>query len=72
VVLATNQRSLRDIFNTIWLISPVAGQRKRAQRLVEAMRREIWGRPRWHKHAPTAEGYVEEWDEPLISGIRWI
>ena len=72
VVLATNQRSLLDIFDTISLMGGVTGQRKQAQRLVEAMRREIW---RDHDGLSTRQQpkvYFEEWDEPLISGIRWI
>ena len=72
VVLATNQRSLLDIFNTIWLIGRVTGQQKQAQGLVEGMRREIWRDGDGISARKQPKVYFEEWDEPLISGIRWV
>jgi len=71
-VLATNQRSLEDIFNTIILIGRVAGCEGEAVKLVDEMRGEIFriehreGEAKW----PTV--YFEEWDEPMISGIKWV
>jgi iron complex transport system substrate-binding protein len=69
-VLATNQRSLAEIFNTILLIGRAVGREGEATRLVDEMRREIVrsGNP----GAKSPRVYFEEWNDPMISGIRWV
>lgn len=72
-VLCTNQRSLDDIFRSILLIGGALGREAEARGVVRDMRDEfrqvrefssVWpDRPRV---------YFEEWDDPLIAGIRWV
>lgn len=71
-VLATNQRSLADIFNTMLLIGRAVGRAREAQQMIDQMHSEISGKgdPRTGLKRPKV--YFEEWNEPLISGIRWV
>lgn len=72
-VLVTNQRSVPEIFSTLWLVASMIGAQQAAQRWIETCRA---------RHAAIAEAargfarrprvYFEEWDEPMISGIRWV
>jgi iron complex transport system substrate-binding protein len=69
-VLATNQRSLREIGEAILLIGRAIGCPKEAEALLndfkhrlEALRSHDYPRPRV---------YFEEWDDPLVSGIGWV
>jgi iron complex transport system substrate-binding protein len=69
-VLATNQRSLAEIFETILLIGRVIGRGTQAQKLADKMRAGIFsGRSRKSKHPKV---YFEEWNDPFICGIRWV
>lgn len=69
-VLATNQRSLAEIFETILLIGRIIGREAQAQKLADKMRAEIFRRrPRKSKRPRV---YFEEWNDPFISGIRWV
>ncbi len=79
-VLATNQRSLGEVFTTIKLIGRVVGRETQAHRLVEKMRRSLAapascrpGRaPAGRQDAGAPRVYFEEWHDPLISGIGWV
>ncbi len=72
-VLVTNQRSVEEIFATLRLVAAIVGASDRAERWIEATRA---------RHAEIAAAaaalprrprvYFEEWDEPMISGIRWV
>ena len=72
-VLATNQRSLEEILANILLLGRVVGREDAARRLTyklsNAMSRfsVLKGTG---KRRPTV--YFEEWDDPLISGVRWV
>jgi iron complex transport system substrate-binding protein len=69
-VLATNQRSLAEIFETMLLIGRVIGREAQAQKLADKMRSKIFsGRSRKSKRPKV---YFEEWNAPFISGIRWV
>jgi iron complex transport system substrate-binding protein len=69
-VLATNQRSLDQIFETIRLIGRTIGRETQAEKLAARLRAEIsTKRPR---RARRPRVYFEEWNDPLISGIRWV
>lgn len=69
-VLATNQRSLAQIFETIHLIGRVIGREEQAAYLTLMMREEIFDVPPRRKNRPRV--YFEEWNNPFISGIRWV
>jgi len=71
-VLATNQRSLNDVFDTILLIGRIVGRGPAAQKLADEMRAEIFASVAALPVAARPKVYFEEWDEPMISGIRWV
>jgi iron complex transport system substrate-binding protein len=72
-VLVTNQRSVAQIFQTLRLVAGLVGAQARA---------EAWIAQRQARHAQIAQAastwprrprvYFEEWDEPMISAIRWV
>jgi len=57
-VLATNQRSLAEVFETILLIGRVIGRETQAQKLAGKMRAEIFGRRQHRLKRPKV--YFEE------------
>lgn len=72
-VLVTNQRSVEEIFATLRLVAALVGAADRAERWIAATR------ARHAEIAAAAAGlprrprvYFEEWDEPMIAGIRWV
>ncbi|RVU45179.1 cobalamin-binding protein [Rubrivivax rivuli] len=72
-VFITNQRSVAEIFATLRLVAGLVGASDRAEAWIAACQAEhariaavaaTWPRrPRV---------YFEEWDEPMISAIRWV
>lgn len=72
-VLVTNQRSVAQIFQTLRLVAGLVGAQDRA---------EAWITQCQARHAQIAQAastwprrprvYFEEWDEPMISAIRWV
>ena len=69
-VLATNQRSLAEIFETILLIGRVIGRETQARKLADKMCGEIFSRRQLRPKRMKV--YFEEWNDPFISGIRWV
>jgi iron complex transport system substrate-binding protein len=72
-VVAFNQRSVAEILQMIHVLGGIVGARREAARLageledgLEAVRRSAAGFPR------RPRVFFEEWDDPLISGIRWV
>jgi iron complex transport system substrate-binding protein len=72
-VLVTNQRSVAEIFATLRLVAGLVGAQERAEAWIAACQQ---------RHAAIAAAaaawpsrprvYFEEWDEPMISAIRWV
>lgn len=71
-VLATNQRSLAEVFDTVLLIGRIVGRESEAQKLVDEMRDEIFPGSTASEKSARPKVYFEEWDDPMISGIRWV
>lgn len=72
-VVIFNQRSVDGILQMIRMVGGLVGRADRADALaarleagLEAARREAAAMT-WHPRV-----FFEEWDEPLISGIRWV
>jgi iron complex transport system substrate-binding protein len=72
-VLITNQRSVEQIFATLRLVASMVGAQPRAEAWIAActdrhaaMRAAAATWPR------RPRVYFEEWDEPMISAIRWV
>jgi iron complex transport system substrate-binding protein len=72
-VLVLNQRSLTGIFQAVLLIGGVLGRETEARALVADMQDEIRQVREFSSVWPDRPRvYFEEWDDPLIAGIRWV
>lgn len=72
-VLIFNQRSLDEILDVIVSIGRLVGQGLRAQELVDAYAARLEGiAASTSASASRPRVYFEEWDDPMISGIRWV
>jgi iron complex transport system substrate-binding protein len=72
-VLIFNQRSVQEILDMILALSSLVGAADRGVQLIrklEAGLDEIRERAKAFARRPRV--YFEEWDEPMISGIRWV
>jgi iron complex transport system substrate-binding protein len=69
-----NQRSVQDILDMIALLAAMVGAAERGQKLVEDLERGLDAvrEDAARDPAPRPKVYFEEWDEPMISGIRWV
>jgi iron complex transport system substrate-binding protein len=71
-VFISNQRSLKEIGDTILAIGRLIGAEKKAHELRDHFFKELaeLGQNRAASQAPRV--YFEEWDEPFITGIAWV
>jgi iron complex transport system substrate-binding protein len=72
-VLVTNQRSVAEIFQTLRLVAGLVGQQERSEAWIaqcQARHAQIAQAARAWPRRPRV--YFEEWDEPMISAIRWV
>jgi iron complex transport system substrate-binding protein len=72
-VLIFNQRSVQEILNMILALSSLVGAADKGAALVrrlEAGLDEVRKNAEAFQRRPRV--YFEEWDEPMISGIRWV
>jgi len=72
-VLITNQRSVAQVLSTMRLVAGLVGAQAAADAWIAARER------RWAEIAQVAAAwtrrprvYFEEWDDPMISAIRWV
>ena len=68
-----NQRSVDEIFSMLYQVAAMVGQADQGLARLQAMRAEldaIAQRAASFKRRPKV--FFEEWDEPHISGIRWV
>jgi iron complex transport system substrate-binding protein len=72
-VFITNQRSVAEIFATLRLVAGLVGAHERAESWIGACQRRhaeiAAAAARWPRRPRV---YFEEWDEPMISAIRWV
>jgi len=72
-VLIFNQRTLQEIFQVILTIGGIVGKRERAVELCKGYEKNLLSiqaeTQKWEKRPRV---YFEEWDDPRISGIRWV
>jgi iron complex transport system substrate-binding protein len=72
-VLIFNQRSIAEILNMILVLSSIVGASEKGLRLVKRLEDNISEIRNAAKSFPRKlRVYFEEWDEPMISGIRWV
>ena len=72
-VLVFNQRSVEEILSMILTLASMVGAPERGRALVERLEAglsQIRAAARALPRRPKV--YFEEWDEPMISGIRWV
>ncbi len=68
-----NQRSVEEIYSMLYQVAAMVGRADEGLRLLEGMRDrllQIQAAGRALPRRPRV--YFEEWDEPPISGIRWV
>jgi iron complex transport system substrate-binding protein len=72
-VLIFNQRSVQEILGVIVDLGSLVGARERAQDLVAGFVTRIEAiSARAAKRRTRPRVYFEEWDDPMICGIRWV
>lgn len=72
-VMVFNQRSVEEIFEMILTLARMVAAEQRGLVLVETLRRnldQIEAAARQFPRRPRV--FFEEWNDPLISGIRWV
>lgn len=72
-VLLLNHRSVNEILSMILQLAALTGAQAKGQHLVESYISQLnacANRAKLLKKRPTI--YFEEWDEPMISAIRWV
>jgi iron complex transport system substrate-binding protein len=72
-VVLFNQRSVDDILSMILTLSSMVGAAEKGMRLIADLERnlaDIRNRAKAFPRRPRV--YFEEWDEPMISAIRWV
>ncbi len=72
-VLVYNQRSVAEILDMITSLSRLVGNHKGGERLVEQLQNNLNTiADKAQKYSYRPKVYFEEWNDPLISGIRWV
>ncbi len=72
-VVIFNQRSVQEILNMILTLSSLVGATDKGVQLLGSLEKnlsQIKEAAKGFKRKPRV--YFEEWDEPMISGIRWV
>ncbi|MFD0666237.1 ABC transporter substrate-binding protein [Ramlibacter sp. MAHUQ-53] len=72
-VTVFNQRSVDEVFAMLWQVAALVDQAARGQALLDAMRARLDAIAAEARALPRRPRvFFEEWDEPAISGIRWV
>ncbi|MGE5638870.1 MAG: cobalamin-binding protein [Clostridia bacterium] len=72
-VVVFNQRSVDEILGVIQMVSALVGVPEKGGALVSRLEQGLNDLRRESKKLPyRPRVYFEEWDEPMISGIRWV
>lgn len=72
-VFTFNQRSVNEILTTIRVVGSIVGYHEEADRLANSLESNLnESRNRAASKNKRPRVYFEEWDDPMISGIRWV
>jgi len=72
-VVTFNQRSVAEILQTIRMTGALVGCQHEAERLAERLSADLENvRESAARFPRRLRAFFEEWDDPLISGIRWV
>lgn len=72
-VLLFNHRSVEEILSMILTLAGLVGAQEKGQQLVKQLQStidDVLASAKTLKRRPSV--YFEEWDDPMISGIRWV
>ncbi|MCJ8311141.1 MAG: cobalamin-binding protein [Rhizobiaceae bacterium] len=72
MVVAYNRRSISGILSMIRHLGATVGQISHAAQLAEQYEKRLAAIRRQTKESRRPGVYFEEWDEPMISGIKWV
>jgi len=68
-----NQRSIAQILDMIALLGAMTGKTEAAEQLIAGYQQQMDNiRAQAEQYSKRPRIYFEEWDEPLICGIRWV
>jgi iron complex transport system substrate-binding protein len=72
-VLTFNQRSVQEILQMMITVGRIVGRERKAQQVVDSLTALLQGVEESASHLPSRPRvFFEEWNDPLISGIRWV
>jgi iron complex transport system substrate-binding protein len=72
-VTVFNQRSVAEIFSMLYQVGAMVGEAGQAQERIAQMQAQLQAiRERAATFGRRPKVFFEEWDEPHISGIRWV
>ncbi len=72
-VTVFNQRSIEEIFSMLYQVAAMVGQAERGLGLIDGIRQRLTAIEQAGRALPRRPRvFFEEWDEPHISGIRWV
>lgn len=72
-VLVTNQRSIKEILDTILMIGRLVGESYKVEGIVKNFEKKIQNIRKQAELLPRKpKVYFEEWDHPRYSAIRWV
>jgi iron complex transport system substrate-binding protein len=72
-VVVFNQRSVDEILSMIQTLSSIVGAAQKGAQLISELEGGLAGvRRAASQFSRRPKVYFEEWDEPMISGIRWV
>src|SRR5712692_676454 len=72
-VVLFNQRSVEQILSMVLVLSSMVGAAERGRKLVSELEANLSDvRAAAGRLGKRPKVYFEEWDEPMISGIRWV
>ena len=72
-VLLFNQRSVDEILSMILTLAAIVDAQDKGRQLVASLQERLTGIREAARGFPRRpKVYFEEWDEPMISGIRWV
>jgi len=71
-VVVFNQRSVAEILQMIRMLGGLIGCQRDAERLAGRLAADLDRMREAGDRLPRRRVFFEEWDEPLISGIRWV
>jgi iron complex transport system substrate-binding protein len=72
-IMIFNQRSVDEILSMVLTLSSMVGAAGKGEKLVEELEASLASVRRAAESFPVKpKVYFEEWDEPMISGIRWV